>query len=314
VLDYERRVEKLVIQYPYTETYREPLSGKWKVRVKLYRREIDAEKDVTMLPGEANVQGIEPAWRPDPKQTFEHGFGFCPVNWYAFMRGCQAVNVFDGRAIHERHTDEIRQHDIAISQRHRGALLSEPQPVETGVSEDHNPTGMGRTPVLPSSEQGDIYASAAALSAAVSQGLTNGAYGSFVKMARKKGPGYVWRYPNPDAKVDFLCYPGDALKAQDDNARDLLQKIQESLAVVFLDPENIKFASTTSGKALEAIKQRQIDRCNVYRDDLRDGFLLPNIEMQLRITAKLGGKITRVPGAKKIASILKSQNAKAAGL
>ncbi len=310
--DSERRVTRLVIQYPYTETYREPFTGLWKARVKLYRREIDAVSDVTMLPADARLDGQEPKWQPDPAQSIGHDLGFAPVTWYPFMRGCQAINVIDGNAIHARLTDEIRQHDIALSQRHRGALLSEPQPVEIGVADNHNPTESGRTPVLPSTETGTQYANAEALGAAVSAGMTNGSYGSGTKPARKKGPGYVWRYPNPETKVEYMCYPGDALKAQDENAKDILQKLQESLAVVFIDPNNIKFAATTSGKALEAIKQRQVDRCNVYRDDLRDGFLLPNLDMQLRITAKLGGKISRVPGAAKAASILRAKRERTA--
>lgn len=308
-LDYDRKVTRLVIQYPYTDVYQEPFSRRWKMRVKLYRREIDARKDVTMLPADAREDGQQPAWRPDPKLTIEHGLGFCPVVWYPFMRGCQPVNILDGQAIHARLTDEIRQHDIALSQRHRGALFSEPQICEIGVADGYNPTEQGRTPMLHSTEKGERFANQAALDAAVSMGMTNGAYGARSSPARKKGPGHVWQYPDPNTKVQALTYPADALKAQFDNAADILQKLQESLAVVFLDPNNIKFAATTSGKALEAIKQRQVDRCNLYRDDLRDNFLLPNIEMQLRLTSARGAALSRIPGAADVAKILQRFNA-----
>jgi len=120
---------------------------------------------------------------------------------------------------------------------------------------------------------------------------------------RKKGPGYVWRYPNTETRVEYLTVPATALKVLDENARDLRIKLQEALGVVFLDPENIKFAATTSGKALEAIKQKQIDRCDQYRDDLTDNFLLPTLDMQLRIAHKLGAGL-RVPGIDKVQAML----------
>lgn len=310
-LDADRRCTKLVITRPYIDTYRDPVERMWKMRVMLYRREIDAVSDVTMLPAPAREDGEEPTWTPDEKRTFAHGLGFCPVVWYPFQRGCDGVKDIDGHAIHERVTDEIHQHDIAISQRHRGALFSEPQICEIGVADSHNPTSSGVTPALPSSELGTKYADQRALDAAVSMGMTNGAYGAARAPARKKGPGHVWRYPDPQTKVETLTYPGDALKAQFDNATDLHQKLQEALAVVFLDPNNIKFAATTSDKALEAIKQRQVDRCNQYRDDLRDNFLIPTLEMQLRITRKLGASMTRIPGAQDVAAILDGFNADA---
>ena len=78
------------------------------------------------------------------------------------------------------------------------------------------------------------------------------------------------------------------------------------MAVVFLDPENIKFAVTTSGKALAAIKQRQLDRCDQYRDDFADKFFEPSVSMQLRIAQVIlaRGEKLRVPGSKKIKPFL----------
>jgi len=99
----------------------------------------------------------------------------------------------------------------------------------------------------------------------------NGGYrtGDAGSPARKKGPGYVWTYPNNDTKVGAIFYPGDTLKAQEENAKDLRIKLQELLAVVLLDPEHLKVANELSGKALQALKQKQIDRCDQFRDDLR---------------------------------------------
>jgi hypothetical protein len=287
-------VLELEIRYPYLDEYKKP-DGKWAVRAKLYRRVITTTQDITFLPADADRNGMEPVWRQDPERTLSHSFGFCPVIWYPFMKGCQPVNVIDGQAIQANLTDEIRQHDIAISQRHRGALFSEPQDVEIGVDPGYNPTALGRTPAIVSTEKGG---------AAGPGNPVTGGYGSGTgQPARKKGPGYVWQYPNPDTKVQRLVYPGDALKAQDDNARDLRVKLMQSLAVVILDHESVQGIRQLSGKALEAIKQMQLDRCDQFRDDVRDGFLLPSIDMQLRISQKLG-KTLRVSGIDKMVRAL----------
>jgi len=287
-------VERLEIQYPYLETYRDA-RGQWGVRAKLYRRVLTADTDTTYRPADADENGREPSWSVDPARSVEHGLGFCPVVWYPFQRGCQSVNVIDGVAIHADLREEIKQHDIARSQLHRGALMSEPQIVETGVAPGTNPTDPGETASLPHVEKDAVTGEQMVV-------------GEFRrprnKLARKKGPGYVWQFSSADARVQILTYPGEALKAQADNCSDLLQKIQEGLAVVFLDPNNIKFAATTSGKALQAIKQRQVDRCDQHRDDLRDGFLAPTVSMQLRIVAKLGGSV-RLPGADNAAALLR---------
>jgi hypothetical protein len=283
-------VLSLEIRYPYLDEYKKP-SGVWAVRAKLYRRVIDAQRDITYLPANADPNGVEPSWQEDPHRSTSHGFGFCPSVWYPFMRGCLPVNVIDGKALHGQLLDEIRAHDIALSQRHRGALYSEPQMCEIGVMPGYNPTDVGRQAMLKSVDD---------------NGNVVGAFrdtGGNAAPARKKGPTYVNQYEDPQTRVEYLCYPGEALKAQDENAADLLNKLQAALGVVLLDPNHIKFAATTSGKALEAIKQTQVDRCDQYRDDVRDGFLLPSVDMQLRIAQKLGAGL-RVPGIDKVAPAL----------
>lgn len=291
-------VLELEVKYPYLEEYRQA-DGKWAVRAKLYRRVIDAKTDTTFLPADAQVNGIEPSWQPDPQQKFTHGYGFCPVIWYAFMRGCVPVNVIDGKAIHAKFTPEIEAHDIALSQRHRGALLSEPQLVEIGVSPGFSPTELGRSVSAMSTAHGGAITPNNPVTGSFGNGGTSGP-------ARKKGPGYAWQYPGTpqETSVDYLAYPGEALKSQTDNAADLKQKLQESLAVVLLGPDEIKAIHNLSGKALEAMKQKQLDRCDQYRGDLESNFLLPSVDMQLRIAAKLGARL-RVPGAAKVAAILK---------
>ncbi len=293
-LNDEGQPAKLTIEYPYIDEQKDR-SGQWVAKAMLFRRVIDEQRDVFYKPAEATEHGGKVDWQEDPAKTVTHGLGFCPVVWYPFMRGCQPVNVIDGKAIHQWVTDEIQAHDIARSQWHRGALMSEPQVFETGVTPGFNPTAEGRAAFVPTTEHGGPVTP------------DNPITGHFAESApqtkaRKRGPGYVWQYPD-GAKVDALFYPGDALKAQQDNCSDLRVKLQEALCVVFLDPENIKFAATTSGKALEAIKQKQLDRCAQYREDFRDGFLIPCVKMQLRLMRQLGASL-KVPGLKEALSAL----------
>lgn len=280
------RVKRLVIQYPYLDE-RQRQDGSWEVVAMVYRRVIDDSRDIAYKPAEAPEDGATKIkWVEDPDRTTTHGLGFCPVVWYPFMRGSVAVNVIDGKAVQRGITDEIQAHDIARSQWHTNALFSTPQPIEIGVSPEHNPTGdTGRTAVIPTTEHGgDPHPDGNPVRGAFVAGPRSGP-------ARKKGMGHVWRYPDTDTEVKYLEVSGGALDAQKDNVADLRIKLQEALAVVFLDPENIKFAATTSGKALEAIKQKQFDRVDQFREDFRDGFLIPSLEMQIRIAQKVELKI-----------------------
>jgi hypothetical protein len=291
-----RTVTSVEIRYPFVEEYRDR-DGKWKVRVKLYRRVIDEERDTTYLPADARDDGEEPKWQADKARDIAHRLGLCPVVWYPFMRGSAPVNQIDGHAVHALILDEIQAHDIAISQRHRCALYSEPQICEIGVEGGYSPTATGYQAMVPSTPQGGHPSP---------HNPINGGWGGQGPPARKKGPSHVWQYPNPLTKVETLTIGKDALEAQAANASDIRIKLQEALCVVFLDPESIKFAATTSGKALEAIKQKQIDRCDQFRDDLKDNFLLPSVNMQLRIahTVQARGERLDVPGAKEAQKIL----------
>lgn len=276
-------LEKLIIQYPYLDEYQKA-NGEWAVRAMLYRREISKTDDVVMMPAKASETPQKISWQPDQAKSTKHNLGFVPVVWYPFMRGTKAVNVKDGVAIHQNLTDEIQAYDIARSQWHRGALLSEPQICEIGVTKGYNPTGLGDTASIPVTEFGGPVTPNNPIRGEIRSGGSK-------KKSRKKGPGQIWQYENKDTKVELLTYPSDALKAQQDNCTDLKLGIQETMGVVFLDPQNIKFAATTSGKALQAIKQRQVDHCAQYREDFRDGFLIPSIRIQLKLLQKLGSAI-----------------------
>jgi hypothetical protein len=276
-LNADGEVERLVIEYPYLETYKE--RGTWKARARMYRREIDQARDVTMLPADISSSQVDIAWGPDPKAAISHNLGFCPVVWYPFMRGVSVVGDVDGTAIHDELLDEIDALNFALSQRHRAArYCGDPQWTECGVEQGFNPSESGRQPLVAATAQGGRASS------------DNPVRGSYVDTsrrggggARKKGPGCVWQYPDAATKVQMHALPAGALDALDEDARDLRVKLMESLSVVLLDPEDLRGASQISGKSLQAIRRRQIERCSQFREDFGDKWLRPGLLMLLRI-------------------------------
>lgn len=298
-------VERLVIEYPYLDSYYVEAERKWHYRAMLYRREIGAETDVVMAPFDLSKHGDSaPKWTPE--SVISHGLGFCPVVWYPFLRGTGTCNEIDGRPIHANALEEIEAHDIAISQRHRAALMAgDPQICEFGVMPGSNPGEEGRLPRMArSGVAGDVVdpgtGNVRSLGGIAPDGWVEGPSPA---PARKKGPGYVWQFASKDSRAEILTLPEGALKALDEHARDIRVKIAESLCVVFLDPENVKFAATVSGKALETLRARQIDRCDMIRDDFGDKAIKPSISMLMRIASRLGPQL-RTPGIKKAMPVL----------
>ncbi len=295
----DSKLASLEITYPYLEQYQDR-SGKWAVRPKLYRRVIDALADTTFQPADASTNGLAPAWVADPLQTFRHGFGFCPAHWYPFMRGCSVVNDYDGIALHAHLLDEVRALDFALSQRHRAALYAgDPQWTEIGVELGSSPTPTARSGSLPATANGGKPSASNPVT-------THFADPPKARKGRKKSPGDVWQYEDPTTKVTLHTLPGDALKALTDHAADLRLKIAESMAVVFMDSEHIKMGSTMSGKALEALKARQLDRCDQYRSDVEDHLVTPTLEMLLRVAYAVPPKSLRLAGLTKALPIMKA--------
>jgi hypothetical protein len=287
-------VRHLEIRYPYI-TVIETAHGR-KAVCRLFRRVIDDKTDVTYFPVDALEDGREPKnWTVDVE--VKHSLGFCPVVWYAHMRGCPIHGDVDGKAIHERLTDEIRAHDFALSQRHRAALYAgDPQWTEIGVQPGYNPTATGRRAEVPASITGRPGERAHA--AYVSGPPTH-------SKARKKSPGTVWQYEDKETKVQLHALPGDALKALDDHANDLRSKLSEGLGVVFLDLDKLPSESRLSGRGLEVLKARQLDRVDNYRDDFGDRFLIPALGMLLRIAIRVG---LAIDGLDVIARIAKASD------
>lgn len=279
--DEHHKVTRLEIRYPYIE-WQKQTDGSYKLRALLYRRVIDDKSDTTYLPLEADKTGKEPletAWKVDEKRTVNHKLGFCPVHWYAHMRECSTVDDYDGEAIHQDCLDTIRGLDFALSQRHRAALFAgDPQTIETGVQPGYNPSGQVGRMGQPGSVKGGEDAQKYATSHYVSTGP---------KTARVKSPGAVWQYEDPNTKVSYLVLPGEALVALDQDAADLRNKICEDLAYCPIDPHNVKFTGEMSGNAIAMLRARQFDRCDIYRDDVGDNWILPVVQLLLRVALKI---------------------------
>lgn len=300
-LDADGAVTRLVVEYPFTQAEQDT-DGSWHLRAYLFRRVVDAGRDVTYKP--ARLQRGKRAdainWTEDPDRTIDHGLGFCPVVWYPFDRGCDVEGRIDGKALHDNLLDEIYAHDFTLSLRHRAAMYVEPQWVETGVDAGYNPSNAGSLPRgVHATPHGGDYTSA--------QGdnpirgryqLDDGPTGT----ARIKSPDTVWQYPK-DGDAKLLSLPAGGLDALTEHARDLRIKLAEAAAVVFLDPGDIKYAASLSGKALETLRGRQLSRCDQIRSDVEDGLILPAARLILRIVATLGDSL-RIPGLAKALPLL----------
>lgn len=292
----QRTVSRLVIQYPYVESYQE--GGVWKARARIFRRVIDDKTDTTYLPADAGNDKI--VWQVAPGGAIPHGLGFCPVVWYALFRGSTIVGQFDGHAPHENLTDEVYAHDVALSQRHRAALYAgDPQWTEAGVEPGENPSAGAVDRGTPMTQSGGAITGDNPVVGRV------GGDGARRGGSRKKHPGTVWQYEDKEVNVQLHTLPGDALKALSDHAHDLRLKIMQALAYVPLDPESSAgiIRGTLSGKALDALRERQLNRDDRIREDFGDGFLKPSVSMMARICAVRGDGL-RVRGLKSAAKVL----------
>lgn len=286
---------EVTVEYPYIQQVRE--GNKWRAKCFLYRRVIDRTSDTIFAPGEGREDGAPPSWRVQAKAA--HNLGFVPVIWYKHMAPLAHVEGDDGFPVHRTILPELEALHYALSQRHHGALNSLPQIVEIGVEAGYNPTGDGCTadavmvtehggPPGPANPVRGRYQS-------VRQGGRTG--------ARKKGPNHTWQYENPEVKVEAINTPGEALESLANEVKDLRAKICETLAWVPLDPDSIKYAATVSGRALEVLRERELNRVSYDREMFGDQMILGVVQMLLRIAAVLGDGL-RTPRLKACRKIL----------
>lgn len=292
-------LEKVEISYRYVEDEWAPELDRWIKIVKQYRRVVDKTTDTTFVPVEITDEKHYPVPSiPDPNLVVEHGFGFVPVHWYKHLVNIAEKQSIDGRPIHWGLTGQLEALDMALSQRHRAALYcGEPMYWETGVDPDDDVAPMGRTAAAPQPTADNPAGRP------MPGGWSFGT-GRKTVAARKKGPGVVWRYDNPESKVGMLTMPGDALKAIDGHANDLRAKLSEAMGVVFIDPAMLRGTADISGKALAVIYANQLARCNAIREDFGRNLILPVLNLIYRVILRTK-KGLYLAGADKIRPILK---------
>lgn len=301
-------VDSIEVFYPYIVETKNTATGKWEDRCMLYRRVIDGKSDTVFLPGEGREDGTMPSWTPDPRQSVDHGLGFCPVVWYAHDRRMPTAEHYDGHPIHHRLHEEADGLNLALSQRHQAAIYTgSPQMYETGVDANvqRGPAGMAARPQI------ELMAQAGGKSVGIwSMGPAargfgpGGSGGGNVTM---KGPGIVWRYPSPDSKVDMVVLPVGSLGAISEHAADLRSKMAEDMSVVFVDAHDVKAYGAMSGKALAFLFARQIAKCDRLRREAGDGLILKGIDLLMRLCMvgfEKFKKGLRLPGMAKVMPIL----------
>jgi hypothetical protein len=287
-------VSRLIVQYPYVDISRDKL-GEWHAKAYVFRRVIDANADTTYLPGVARSDGIEPVWNVDTTKTAQHSLGFCPVLYHKFRLVSSIVNDTDGKAIHAQATDELDAFNLQASIRHDGAVGSLPQKYECGVEPGFNPTE-------PAQPQGLIVYGTPDGGKFSPHSPPRERFTSHIGApagARKAGPGYVWQFSDPNVKVGQLELNPGALTALAETMADLRARVCEQLAWVALNPEEIRFAAALSGKALERLMARQLNRVAKDRDGFGNDYLRASYSMLLRIAAKLGPAALKTRGLKK---------------
>ncbi len=293
------------VSYRFVEEYFEKSIQKWTKRVMQFRRVITTTTDTTFIPREVEDEKQFPVpSMPDKDKTYAHNFGFCPVIWYAHKATLSDTQGFDGKPIHWGLASQLDALHFAYSQRHRAALYcGDPQYWETGVDPDQDKQAMGRTAIAPqptsNNPQGKSMTDGWAL------GFNK--QGGNSRPARKKGPGAVWQYSSPDAKVGMMTLPGDALKAIDLHAADLRIKICEALGITFVDPSQLKGAGDISGKTLAFIFALQVATCNALREDFGRKCLLPllNLIYQVILSPAAAGGALYLAGVEDLVNIFK---------
>lgn len=303
--DDPRAVKSLEIRYPYLEDYEDPATRKKSKRCMLYRRTIDDQRDITYEPVEAPKDArVEPAWKAQSAKTIEHGFGFCPVIWYPFLKQETGVQDVDGQAIHDLLLDEISGLDFCLSQKHRAVLYNgDPVLIEIGVEKGYNPTETVDFPALMKPAEG--YPTDPDQNKDWRVPNAGGR-----RMGRKRGPGTTWQYPANDGKTDvkYLALPPGAMEALEKHAADLELKIVEALHWMPIDPKQMASGATLSGRALEWLHKKQINFCDDVRPDFANNCALPVIEMLLRIVLRLSETPDQglyLAGVDKVVAILK---------
>lgn len=298
------RCTRLEIRYRYTEQWRDPLvtGGEWWTRVFEYLRVVDDKTDTAYKPVAIWDPTDDGVTKGSPvAQSVPHGFGVCPVHWYARNRASIVGGATDGIALADGTLGLIEQLDLGLSQRHRAAVYAgDPQTVITGVNDDESFAGTGRPSIGPSlpGEGG------AGDPTKAGRDWGPGMQGNRPTGQRlRRGVGQVWKISDAQGKATLLTLPGDALTSLDNDAKDIANRACDALGVTILDPAAFGGGGDLSGRTLAFIFSKQINRVSQDREDLARCCILPvlNLFYRMVLTQPKG---VYLPGLAKVLPIL----------
>lgn len=225
------RVTSLDVRYRYAGV--DPETGRdghlW------YRRLITETADVTFAPVACRDDGREPAWTPDPAQTF--ATEFCAVDWHRNLPEPGDPDALDGAPLCAGLEGEMECRDFALSQRHRnGRYNGEPQIVLAG---GRLPEPDGRTARPPATNLGTAEKPSLWRRFGDAIGVT------------KKAPGKVWELKE-GASAAMLESTGAGATILGDDAEGIERVINNTIGIVDADPSVIG-AGDLSSKALHLL-------------------------------------------------------------
>jgi len=266
-------VMSLEIRYRFIDYFRDQLvtAGEWWPVVKEYRRVIDATYDTTYQVREVwDSTDINPSTLVDIRTA--HGFGCCPVVWYARQRKSLTMGGFDGQALADGKLDAIDAINHALSSRHLGAMYcGDPQMFAFGFDAmDLQSGGRALDPMAMSTENPQWDSVLSAKAAQPSSVI-------------RKGPGELLRSENPNAKAGYVTLPSDALLAIDKHAADVAAKVREGMRYVWLDPTNLAGSGDISGKTLAFVFSSQTHAVAQDRSDFGRSCLLSTLAIIYRM-------------------------------
>lgn len=298
------RVVKLEIRYRYVDHWQDALAtgGEWWPIVKEYRRVIDDKTDAVFVEKEIwHEKDLLPS--ETPAVVVKHGYGFCPVHWYARQRPSMAVGTYDGQAVHENMFAELDGVNHALSGRHLAAIYTgDPLLTATGVDPGESLGPMGRT------------ARAERVPGSEKTGWDRAMYGEGANGAIRKGPGELWRTPNADAKIGYVTLPPGALDALSDHTDDLCSKTREQLSYVWIDPEKLTGSGDVSGKTLAFVFSSQTSQVDEDREDFGRNCIRPALTLTYRVLVAVGKTAgVWVPGLARVLPILQRFDAEVEG-
>jgi hypothetical protein len=296
--DDDEKLVKLEVKYPYIADVEDGTVGVW-----WYRRVIDDQADTIYKPARGE-DGQEPErWTTQSK--IEHGYGFCPAVWWAHAKGYAGpASGPDGHALHELLLAEIDALNRACSQHNRAGLYAgDPMLCEYGVDPDDNPAPMGRTAyeLLPGAKPHKDPTTGAMVGTPEAAGSQPYQGAARPKPARRRGVGVINQYrysgEGPMPSAELLTLPADALDAVAKDRDDLRAMVARAMAWVQLDRQTLEGPkggqaglANLSGKALELLFMRQLNRCGKLRAEIGCEWIRPVVNMLIRIVAHHGGE------------------------